>query len=166
MSVAYGISVKESDDPYILNAEEALHGLAEAGIPGTFLVDLIPILKHIPDWFPGAGFKRKASHWRRVNADVSEKPFRFVAEQMVTRPQLITISPVNFVSQKVGTAIPSVAASLIEKLPDETDPRWVRGEDCSRHCGSDLHRYAPFRMFCGIISSPIAIGGADTVRST
>jgi len=86
MSVAYGISVNESDDPYILNAEEALNGLAEAGIPGTFLVDLIPILKHVPDWFPGARFKRKASHWRRVNADVAEKPFRFVAEQMVRSP--------------------------------------------------------------------------------
>jgi len=24
----------------------------------------------------------------------------------------------------MGTALPSVATSLIEKLPDETDPRW------------------------------------------
>lgn len=88
MSVAYGISVKESDDPYILNAEEALNGLAEAGVPGAFLVDLIPALKHVPDWFPGAGFKRKASHWRKVNAEVAEKPFQFVAQQVVTSPSL------------------------------------------------------------------------------
>ena len=86
MSVAYDISVKESDDPYILNAEEALNGLAEAGIPGAFLVDLIPILKHVPDWFPGAGFKRKAARWRRANAEVAERPFQFVAKQMVKSP--------------------------------------------------------------------------------
>jgi hypothetical protein len=124
MSVAYGISVKESDDPYILNLEEALNGIVEAGIPGAFLVDLIPILKHVPDWFLGAGFKRKASRWRRVNAEVAEKPFQFVTEQVVTSPSLF-FPLVNYLSQKNGTAVPSVAASLIERLPDETDPRWA-----------------------------------------
>ena len=84
MNIAYGINVKESGDPYISNAEEALIGLAEAGIPGTFLVDLIPVLKYVPDWFPGAGFKRKASRWRKINAEVAQKPFRFVTEQVVT----------------------------------------------------------------------------------
>lgn len=82
MSVAYGISVQESDDPYITNAEEALMGLAEAGVPGAFLVDLIPILKYIPSWFPGAGFKRKAAHLRSVNVDVAEKPFKYVEAAM------------------------------------------------------------------------------------
>ena len=57
--------------------------MLQAGIPGAFLVDLIPILKYVPAWFPGAGFKRKASHWSKVNADVVEKPFQFVAEQVV-----------------------------------------------------------------------------------
>lgn len=83
MSVAYGITVKESADPYISNAEEALMGLAEAGIPGTFLVDLIPALLHVPSWFPGAGFKRKAARWRTVNADVAEKPFKYAESEMV-----------------------------------------------------------------------------------
>jgi hypothetical protein len=67
MNVAYGIKVKDSDDPYILNAEEALYGLAEAGIPGTFLVDFLPFLKYVPNWFPGATFKRKADRWNKVN---------------------------------------------------------------------------------------------------
>ena len=126
MSVTYGISVKESNDPYISNVEEALKGIAEAGIPGAFLVDLIPSLKYVPDWFPGAGFKRKAAYWRRVNAEVAEKPFQFVAEQVVTSPALFHTPPlVNYTSQKNGTAVPSVAAGLIEKLPDETDPRWA-----------------------------------------
>lgn len=42
MQVVYGYQVKESDDPYIEIAEEALESLAIAGNPGTFLVDLIP----------------------------------------------------------------------------------------------------------------------------
>jgi len=83
MKIAYGIDVKESDDPYISIAEDALRGLAEAGVVGAFLVDSFPILKHVPSWFPGANFKRKAARWRKVNAAMAENPFRYVKEQMV-----------------------------------------------------------------------------------
>jgi hypothetical protein len=84
MSVAYGIKVSENDDPYISNAEEALHGLSQAGIPGQFMVDLLPILKYVPSWMPGAGFKRKAAYWRRANVDMAEKPFNYVKEALVS----------------------------------------------------------------------------------
>jgi len=124
MGVAYGINVKDSDDPYISNAEEALNGIVEAGIPGAFLVDLLPILKYVPAWFPGAGFKRKALYWSKVNTEVVEKPFQFVAEQVVTPPFPCYFPCVDWVFQKMGTALPSVATCLIEKLPDEADPRW------------------------------------------
>ena len=83
MKIGYGIAVQESDDPYILIAEEALSGAAEAGIPGAFWVDLIPILKYLPSWFPGAGFQRKAAHWREAVKTMAEKPFRYVQEQLV-----------------------------------------------------------------------------------
>lgn len=83
MSIAYGITVKGSEDPYILNAESALYGLAEAGVPGTFLVDFIPWLKYIPSWFPGATFKRKADRWKRINQEVYKRPFEYVEKQMV-----------------------------------------------------------------------------------
>ena len=83
MKIGYGIAVQESDDPYISIAEEALKGINEAGIPGTFLVDLFPILKYIPSWFPGAGFQKKAARWREVTRIMAEKPFRHVQEQLV-----------------------------------------------------------------------------------
>ena len=83
MKISYGIDVIESDDPYISLAENALDGLNEAAIPGAFWVDLFPILKYVPSWFPGAGFQRKAAHWRELNAIMVEKPFRYVKEQLV-----------------------------------------------------------------------------------
>lgn len=83
MSIAYGVKVKDSDDPYITNAEEALKGLAEAGIPGTYMVDFIPLLKYIPGWFPGATFKTKAKRWNEINKQVYQKPFEYVESQMV-----------------------------------------------------------------------------------
>ncbi|KAJ6619369.1 hypothetical protein B0H10DRAFT_1793644 [Mycena sp. CBHHK59/15] len=66
MSVAYGIDVLPSDDPYITVAEEAIQTLSVANIPRKYLVDEFPILKHVPNWFPGAGFKRQAAEWRKL----------------------------------------------------------------------------------------------------
>ena len=83
MKIVYGIAVQESDDPYITIAEEVLSGLAEAGIPGTFWVDMFPILKYVPSWFPGAGFQKKAARWREGIMAMSENPFRHVQENLV-----------------------------------------------------------------------------------
>ena len=83
MKIGYGITVQESDDPYISIAEEALKGVAAAGIPGAFLVDLFPILKYVPSWFPGASFQKKAARWRELNHIMADRPFREVQEQLV-----------------------------------------------------------------------------------
>ena len=83
MKIGYGIAVQESDDPYILIAEETMSGISDAGIPGAFLVDMFPALKYVPSWFPGAGFQKKAARWREVTNTMAEKPFRYVQEQLV-----------------------------------------------------------------------------------
>ena len=83
MKIGYGIAVQESDDPYISIAEEALNGVAQASIPGAFWVDLFPILKYVPSWFPGAGFQKKAARWREAINTMAVKPFHHVQEQFV-----------------------------------------------------------------------------------
>ena len=83
MKISYAIDVQESNDPYILAAEEAMKGISEAGVPGAFWVDVFPVLKYVPSWFPGTGFQKKAAHWREVNKYLIEKPFLYVEEQLV-----------------------------------------------------------------------------------
>jgi len=83
MEVCYGITVLERNDPFISIAEEALKGVAEAGVPGAFLVDLLPVLKYVPSWFPGAGFKRKAARWREFICGMLEKPYHRVKTELV-----------------------------------------------------------------------------------
>ena len=83
MKIGYGIAVRESDDPYISIAEELLSRIAEVGIPGAFLVDLFPFLKHVPSWFPGAGFQKKAARWKEIGHIMADKPFCHVQEQLV-----------------------------------------------------------------------------------
>jgi hypothetical protein len=42
-----------------------------------------PILKHIPRWFPGAGFKRQAEEWLKLSRGMLELPFAETKRQMV-----------------------------------------------------------------------------------
>jgi hypothetical protein len=78
----YGMKTKP-EDPYVEIAEEALEGINEATAPGKFLVEIFPIMKHIPSWFPGAGWKRKAHYWRDINREVRLKSFNLVKDQVV-----------------------------------------------------------------------------------
>ncbi|TFK33693.1 cytochrome P450, partial [Crucibulum laeve] len=53
LSITYGIKVQPSNDPFINLAERAMTGISESLVAGAFLVDTIPILKYVPEWFPG-----------------------------------------------------------------------------------------------------------------
>jgi hypothetical protein len=83
MGVSYGISVQQTDDPYIFIAEKALKGFDEAGVPGRFLADTFPVMKYIPSWFPGAGWKRMAESYAELNQDVCTKPFELIKQRIV-----------------------------------------------------------------------------------
>ncbi|KAJ7601420.1 cytochrome P450 [Mycena rosella] len=62
ITMAYGLDILPHDDPYINAAHAALRVMGEAAVPGRFLIDVIPALKYVPSWFPGASFKRKAAN--------------------------------------------------------------------------------------------------------
>ncbi|KIJ50101.1 hypothetical protein M422DRAFT_160106, partial [Sphaerobolus stellatus SS14] len=90
--VTYGIYVKEEDDLYLFAADKALKGLGEAGVPGSFMVDIFPWLKYIPYWFPGATFKKKGRKWAKYISDMKELPFQTAKTAMVTiKPDLLFI---------------------------------------------------------------------------
>ena len=61
MRLSYGIELQQEDDRYFAMIEQ----IAETGeiiiVPGSFLVDVFPVLRFLPVWFPGAGFKRWAA---------------------------------------------------------------------------------------------------------
>ncbi|KAJ7617238.1 cytochrome P450 [Roridomyces roridus] len=75
LSALYGIDVQPKNDPYVVLANKALRSFALANVPGRYLVDTFPALKHIPWWFPGAGFKRRAAEWSKLAHAMLEVPF-------------------------------------------------------------------------------------------
>ena len=41
------------------------------------------LVKHLPLWFPGAGFKRKAIEWRKKMEEFVDRPYDHVRQRMV-----------------------------------------------------------------------------------
>ncbi|KAH9886920.1 cytochrome P450 [Cubamyces lactineus] len=58
--VLYGKKVDSLDHELVRVAERGIEESNNTGTPGGKLVDFIPILKHVPAWFPYAHFKRQA----------------------------------------------------------------------------------------------------------
>ncbi|KAH9945402.1 cytochrome P450, partial [Epithele typhae] len=65
MQIVYAIDVLPENDPFIKLAEAAQECISRA-VAGTYLVDLMPLLRYVPAWFPGAQFQRDAAIWRQA----------------------------------------------------------------------------------------------------
>nr|BAL05094.1 cytochrome P450 [Phanerodontia chrysosporium] len=74
LRIVYGTDIQPGDSRLTL-VEKAVGTLVEVMNAGVFLVDVFPILKHIPSWMPGAGFKRKAAEWKTLVDDMYEVPY-------------------------------------------------------------------------------------------
>ena len=84
MRIAYGMKVMDEGDPYVEAVEAGSAAFGEAFVPGAFLVETFPILRHIPDWFPGAAFKRKAAAWKKIAHHMRDAPFERTLECLVS----------------------------------------------------------------------------------
>ena len=74
--MAYGITNKAHIDELISNVDSVLEGLNEVLTPGRYLVDVIPLLRFVPSWSPGAGWKRTIIN----HASVAERVYHEIWE--------------------------------------------------------------------------------------
>ncbi|TFK84330.1 cytochrome P450 [Polyporus arcularius HHB13444] len=84
LSIGYDIDVKSLHDHWIVTAEAAAESISETTNAGSYLVDVIPMLKHVPEWFPGAGFQRKARIWRESVDRLLNAPYEDVQKRLPT----------------------------------------------------------------------------------
>ncbi|CAE6417965.1 unnamed protein product, partial [Rhizoctonia solani] len=59
LSSVYGYTVKDTYDPLVRDSATLVENFTVAAIPGNFLVNFIPWLKYVPEWFPGAHLKER-----------------------------------------------------------------------------------------------------------
>ncbi|KIJ12381.1 hypothetical protein PAXINDRAFT_171282 [Paxillus involutus ATCC 200175] len=103
LRISHGYVTQEGTDPLVELAHTANSQLSTSSAAGAFYVDIVPWLKYVPSWLPGAGFKRKAKEYAAVLHDLVEIPHNYVKSQLAA-----------------GTALPSLTSRILGK-PDLTD---------------------------------------------
>jgi len=79
---AFGYQPTGHDDEFVRIAEQAQLAMVSAARPGAYLVDLFPVLKYVPEWVPGAGFRKIAREGRELAEELQEKPWAWANEQL------------------------------------------------------------------------------------
>ncbi|KAL7946416.1 cytochrome P450 [Trichoderma barbatum] len=83
LKLTYGYAIElYKPDPLVNLIEQVMINASEAIVPLKWPVDIFPALAHLPDWFPGAGFKRLARERRALIDASADIPLDFVKEQM------------------------------------------------------------------------------------
>ncbi|OQD85241.1 hypothetical protein PENANT_c010G09088 [Penicillium antarcticum] len=83
LNITYGYHIEpQGEDPLVCLADHALKQFSDAVVPGSWLVDLIPALKYVPEWMPGANFQRIARDHFQTLTKLLESPFAFAKSQM------------------------------------------------------------------------------------
>lgn len=81
MMIGLGYKTTGSDDRFVSIAESAQLAMVTAARPGAFLVDVLPWLKHVPEWVPGAGFQKVARRGWEFSQDLQKIPFAWAQQQ-------------------------------------------------------------------------------------
>ncbi|WYZ42267.1 hypothetical protein EsH8_V_001162 [Colletotrichum jinshuiense] len=83
LKIAYGYNADQfNKDPLLSKMNKVMDDFARSAVLGRYLVDFFPIIKHLPDWFPGTEWKRLAKEYRADFHDAVERPYRFVEAQL------------------------------------------------------------------------------------
>ncbi|KAN0115759.1 cytochrome P450 [Russula decolorans] len=98
LAMGYGYEVKELNDRTVKAAKKMVQLMGEIALPGALLVNILPLLRHIPEWLPWLSYKPLARYGYDIGQVVLHVPMEFARESILD-----------------GTAQPSLA---LENLRD------------------------------------------------
>ncbi|GAB1518047.1 hypothetical protein RhiTH_001105 [Rhizoctonia solani] len=101
--MVYGYRVDSPDDRLVQAAEQVMAIFSDIMAPGRWMVEIFPLLRYIPKWFPGATFHKATASWVPILQATEDETFEYVKSQM---------SPPF---QAKGVAEPSFTAKLLQK---------------------------------------------------
>ncbi|QRV84472.1 cytochrome P450 family protein [Ceratobasidium sp. AG-Ba] len=124
--MAYGHKVESPNDRFVQNAEEIMRAFSDALRPGKWMVDVFPVLRHVPAWFVLAPFRRQIKAWQRLGRAYRNEPFEFVEKQILSTAEdsftskLLQPDDGSLVDDTTKVYISSLAASLYGAGSDTT----------------------------------------------
>ena len=86
MTFGYDVAVGDMSDQYVALAEQVITDVTRTLQPGGTLIDVIPILRFIPPWIPGASTQKLAAKAKEAWITYKTEPFEDVKSNLVDVP--------------------------------------------------------------------------------
>ncbi|KAF7320601.1 Cytochrome P450 [Mycena chlorophos] len=99
--ITTGHEILLPDDPYMTFSNTMLEIFSGTGSPGETPVDLFPILKHLPSWFPGTYYATIARSYQSMAQGILDFSVSYVEEK-----------------QRLGEAAPSFVLEHLENIQE------------------------------------------------
>ncbi|QRW03318.1 cytochrome P450 family protein [Ceratobasidium sp. AG-Ba] len=80
--MVYGYKVDSADDRFVQAAEEVMAVFADVLSPGRWMVEVFPLLRYLPAWFPFTIIKRKIRVWQKSIDTYENDTFDYVLDQL------------------------------------------------------------------------------------
>ncbi|KAJ3563463.1 hypothetical protein NP233_g8928 [Leucocoprinus birnbaumii] len=127
ITMTYGVDVLPEDDPNLAISRFAVQTIKECLVPGHAIVDMVPMARYLPAWFPGAGFQKVAARSRRDAAElrngIFEQAYKKWSSNDVSNPSFVSLCLDNCpdeVDQEYTTAVKDVAGNVYMAATDST----------------------------------------------
>ncbi|KAF9562477.1 cytochrome P450 [Agrocybe pediades] len=115
LKVAYGYQVESNDDPLVQLIEETFKLGGIVNVPGKFWVEYFPALRFLPDWFPGAGFKKLARDVGKERSKVDHVPFSWARKEIEKGDYVESFVSKHTVNPEGGETIDEETLDAIER---------------------------------------------------
>ncbi|KAF8596887.1 cytochrome P450 [Ceratobasidium sp. AG-I] len=124
----YGYQLKDLDDPFVVEARTAMDNLTKAFLASNFMVNVVPALVHVPDWFPGTSWKQTAREWKKQKEDVIQKTYSWAkarhvdgsSEQSIIDTMIDQAPSLGLSEEKADDYIQYIAITLLSGGTDTT----------------------------------------------
>jgi cytochrome P450 len=137
IKAVYGIDIEDEQSEFIRLPEMLVQSFTRVTIPGQFMVDLLPfcehfhglslrghsdevVVKHVPAWFPGAGFQHLAQEHLVMQRQALNNPVEHIQAEMVRLSYSLPQRCSDYLLQIKGTAPPSMARRMLEEDPQQS----------------------------------------------
>ena len=133
IKISYGVKIEHTDDLYVSRLEQVLEAIADAFTPGKYLVEILPVLRFVPGWVPGAGFQKTFAASRQMVLEVKNALCARTKQDMVgVNRSIVLIAKLikiyGFVFLKLDSETPdSIIVELSQRLSEYED-----GEDIAK----------------------------------
>ncbi|KAF9486127.1 cytochrome P450 [Pholiota conissans] len=135
MRLTFGYKIHSLDDPFIQSTEETGKISGWATAPGRWLVNYYTILRFVPSFLPGTGWKRQGHAWRERLRTLSQIPHNWVKEQMAK-----------------GSYEPSFTSRLLQGDGDCVSNISTEEEDIIQWCAGGLYAGATHTTISALTS--------------